>query len=105
MEIEFDKEYLAALYFSGKTPDKKHRYQPSIIKRYIRVIDLMRAVESTEDLYKFNSLNYEMLTGDKRGIESVRVNDQYRIEFKSTQVKSDIIVTVCNIIDLTNHYK
>lgn len=46
-----------------------------------------------------------MLTGDKNGIESVRVNDQYRIEFKSSAVVNETVVTICNIIDLTNHYK
>lgn len=53
----------------------------------------------------FHSLNYEMLTGDKAGIESVRVNNQYRIEFKTSKVVSEIVVTVCNILELSNHYK
>ena len=46
-----------------------------------------------------------MLTGDKAGIELVRVNNKYRIEFKTVNVVSEIVVTVCNILDLTNHYK
>lgn len=29
-----------------------------------------------------NSLNYERLEGNKEGLSSVRVNDQYRIEFE-----------------------
>jgi len=51
------------------------------------------------------SLQYEKLTGDKAGLESIRVNDQYRIEIKMTQVVSETVVTVCNIIELSNHYK
>ena len=46
-----------------------------------------------------------VLVGDKAGLESVRVNDQYRIEFKTTQVMSEIVITVCNVIELSNHYK
>lgn len=105
MEIIFDKDYLFELYYKGKCSDKKYRYQPQIIKRYIKVIDLLRASDVVEDLFCFNSLNYEMLKGDKKGIESVRVNDQYRLEFISKRVVNETIVTICNVIDLSNHYK
>lgn len=40
MEVKFNEEYLRDLYETGKS-DKKHRFQPQIIKRYVRVIDLM----------------------------------------------------------------
>ena len=93
MEIIFEQQYLADLYYTGKTSDKKHRFQPQIIRKYI------------EELFKFNSLNYEVLQGDKKGLESVRVNDQYRIEFKTQKVSSDVIFTICNIVELSNHYK
>lgn len=56
-------------------------------------------------MYRYHSLNYEVLVGDKAGVESVRVNDKYRIELKTTKVISEIVVTVCNIIELSNHYK
>lgn len=105
MEISFDKEYLSEFYYKGKCSDKKHRYQPQIVKRYIRVIDLLAAVDAIEDLFAYNSLNYEVLKGDKKGLESVRVNDQYRIEFVSTRVDNKTVTTICNILDLTNHYK
>ena len=65
----------------------------------------MKAVSCVEDLFPYNALQYEKLIGDKEGMESVRVNDQYRIEFKTTKVVSEIVITICNIIDLSNHYK
>ena len=34
MEIHFDKEYLQQLYEEVKTKDKKHRFQPQMVKRY-----------------------------------------------------------------------
>ena len=64
----------------------------------------MRSVDSIEDLKRFNGLNYKKLTGDKKDIESVRVNDQYRIEFQSTVVEEEMVVTICNILELSNHY-
>lgn len=37
MDIIFDKDYLKELYVTGKTSDKKHRYQLQIINKYVRV--------------------------------------------------------------------
>ena len=105
MEIKFEKQYLEELYLNGKTSDKKHRFQPQIIAKYRKTIDLLESLTVVEDLYRYHSLHYEVLVGDKAGMESVRVNDQYRIEFKTTKVVSEIVVTLCNIIELSNHYK
>lgn len=32
MEIMFNKKYLRELYESGSTTDKKHRFQPDVVK-------------------------------------------------------------------------
>lgn len=105
MEIHFEKEYLSDLYYTAKTSDRKYRFQPDIIKRYIRVVDILEKVERIEDLYRFHSLNYEVLVGNLKGLESVRVGDKYRIIFRSEEVSSNTVLTICNIIELTNHYK
>ncbi len=105
MEIKFDKTYLEELYFKGKTSEKKHRFQPQIIAKYRKTIDVLESVSTVEDLYRYHSLNYEVLVGDKEGLESVRVNNKYRIEFRTTKVVSETVVTICNIIELSNHYK
>lgn len=105
MKIIFDKRYLEELYLKGRTSDKKHRFQPQIISKYRKTIDLIESLSVVQDFYRYHSLNYEMLTGDKAGIELVRVNNKYRIEFKTVNVVLEIVVTVCNILDLTNHYK
>lgn len=104
MEITFDQDYLSDLYYKGVSNDKKHRYQPQIIRKYIRVIDILRAADRVEDLFRINSLNYEALTGDKAGRESVRVNEKYRIEFKTEKVVNETVITICNILEMSNHY-
>lgn len=105
MEIIFDKEYLRQLYEHGRCSDKKHRYQPQVIKKYTKVIDLMYASPNTMSLAKYNSLHYEKLVGDKTGLSSVRVNNQYRIEFKEEIREGELLATICNIIELSNHYQ
>ncbi|HBX44344.1 type II toxin-antitoxin system RelE/ParE family toxin [Limibacterium fermenti] len=104
MEIKFEKEYLRELYETGKTKDKKHRFQPYVAIKYRKTVDILESVTKTEDLYRYNALHYEELKDDKNGLESVRVNDQYRIEFKTTKVVSETVVTICNIMELSNHY-
>lgn len=105
MEILFDKEYLRQLYEDGKCKDKKHRFQPQVVKKYTKVVDLMIASPNTFSLAKYNSLRYEKLVGDKIGISSVRVNDQYRIEFIEQVEDSETFATICNLIELSNHYQ
>jgi proteic killer suppression protein len=105
MEIVFEKEYLSELYYNGKASDKKHRFQPEVIKRYKLRIEALESANCVEDLFQINALHYEVLKGDKKDISSIRVNDQYRIEFTTSKVESETIVTVCNILELSNHYK
>lgn len=100
MIVTFDKDYLRSLYETGKS-DKKHRFQPEIIKRYKKGIDYLKSANKIEDLFLLPSLRYEVLKGDKEGISSIRVNNQYRIEF----IVSESVITVCNILELSNHYK
>lgn len=100
MVVTFDKEYLKNLYEKG-VGDKKHRFQPDIIKRYKKCVDYLKSAGKIEDLFLLASLNYKVLSGDKSGISSIRVNDQYRIEF----TVSESHITVCNILELSNHYK
>ena len=40
MFIEFDKDYLRELFEQGRTSDKKHRYQPEVIKRRSRLLNV-----------------------------------------------------------------
>ena len=105
MKITFEEDYLYEMYQTGKMAGKKHRFQPAIIRKYIRIIDLMIDQPDTVALKKYNSLNYEKLKGDKSGLSSVRVNDQYRIEFEEEVVENQKIATICNITELSNHYK
>lgn len=102
MEIKFEKDYLRELFYDGVASDKQHRYQPDIVRRYVRVVNILDSVDKVADLFRYRSLHYEKLVGDKKGLESVRVNDQYRIEFISSETEG---ITICNIIELSNHYK
>lgn len=57
------------------------------------------------DLFSNNALNYEALQGDKDGISSVRINRKFRLEFTAKNVMNEQIITVCKLLDISNHYK
>lgn len=105
MRVDFNEIYLRELYEEGRCKDKKHRFQPAIIKKYSKVINLMIAERNVQGLTKYGSLHYEHLHGNKEGLSSVRVNDQYRIEFEEYIEDKESIANICNITDLSNHYK
>lgn len=103
--IEFDKNYLYELYTKGKTDDKKHRYQPEAIRGYQKAVFLLSSANAVTDLFRNNALNYEVLKGNKKGVSSVRINKQYRLELTVRDVMDEQIITVCRLLDISNHYK
>ena len=105
MVVIFEQDYLRELYVNGKASDKKHRFQPQIVRKYTRTIDLMKNVPNVMGLTQYGALHYEALHGDKEGLSSVRVNDQYRIEFREILEGDKTIAEVVSITELSNHYK
>ncbi len=104
MIVEFGQEYLRDLYTKGVCNDKKHRYRSDVVKRYKRGIDYLKWASRKEDLFRINSLNFEALKGSNAGRFSIKVNDQYRIEFTMRETTEEPILTICNIVELSNHY-
>ena len=104
MVVTFEYEYLKDLYERGKCSGKKHRYQPQVVEKYQRRIDILQSVETPEKLYQFNSLHFEALQGDKEGRYSIRVDLKYRIEFTLNSTDEEPVIIICNIVELSNHY-
>ena len=73
-------------------------------KRCRRGIDYLKWALRKEDLFRLNSLNFEALKGNKAGRFSIRVNNQYRIEFTIEENSEEPVLTICNIVELSNHY-
>ncbi len=104
MKIEFDQDYLRELFEENKTTNRKIKLQNAIIKQYVKTVNMLRVAESVETLYRFNSLRYEKKSGNMAGREFVRINDQYRLEIR-TSIEEPDKITVCTLIEITNHYK
>lgn len=104
MEIVFQKTYLSELFYTGKTKEKQYRFQPQVVRKYAKVVGILESVKRLEDLFRFNSLNFEALES-RDNYYSVRVDLQYRLEFSMSSHEGETTLTICNLEDLTNHYK
>ena len=102
MDIEFQKDYLKELYYTGKSKDKQHRFQPEVVRKYVRVVGILEAVSRMEDLFRFNSLHFEALDDFNY---SVRIDYHYRLVFQMESKTGESILTICILEDITNHYK
>lgn len=102
MDVVFQKDYLSDLYYTGKTSDKQHRYQPEVVRKYVQVVGILEAVSRMEDLFRFNSLNFEALDND---YYSVRIDYHYRLVFQMEAKPGEVLLSICKLEDITNHYK
>jgi proteic killer suppression protein len=106
MDIRFEKTYLSELYYTGKSGNKKYRFQPQVLKGYVTCVKALQRASRIEDLFQYHSLHYEKLRGDKEGLSSVRINLQYRLEFRElTAPDGEVEITICSLVDISNHYK
>lgn len=102
MLVKFNNSYLERIY-QGKAKGKIS-YSLEVVVQFKKTVLRLEQADNTTQLRQFRSLNFEALKGDKKGLYSVRVNKQYRLEF---QIENDTI-TLSEIIfidDLTKHYE
>jgi len=58
MNVEFEDTALEDLFLTGTTSEKKYkRLSQDIVKRYVKVVNYLRAVRRVEDLFLINSLH------------------------------------------------
>jgi toxin HigB-1 len=103
MEIEYEKDYLRELYEDGKCKNKKFRFQPQVVNKYQMRVDTLIGATRIEDLFVLNSLNFESLEYSDKF--SIRVDGKYRLEFRIRFKDGEQQITICELTDLTNHYK
>jgi toxin HigB-1 len=103
MKIEFSNSYLEKLYI-GEPLKGKPLYNVEIIIKFKKTILQLEELENTAQIKQFKSLNFEALKGNKKGLYSVRVNKQYRLEFKIENDKIKLVEIIL-IEALSNHYK
>ncbi len=104
MEVIFRTVELRLLYIEGKERGKRI-FGEGVIKSYVRKIDILVAVNNSQELTLFKSLHFEALKRDYKGFNSIRVNDQYRIIFKIIKQKGGSeTIEIAEIHELTDYH-
>lgn len=75
--------------FHGKNSSHARRIATSIRGTVVRKLDLINSAISLEDLRSPPGNRLEALSGDLRGMHSIRVNEQWRIIFRWTDAGAE----------------
>ena len=102
MLVSFTDSYYELLYTGGKNPGKP-KFPSEVIKLYRLRIDQIKNSASTQELRNFKSLRFEKLEPKNapEPVYSVRVNDQYRLEFHMDNKGN---VEIVSVIRMSDHY-
>jgi proteic killer suppression protein len=96
MEVEFGDPSLSLI----ETDDAGRTGLPvGIIKSARRKLTVLRAAPDDRSLRNWKSLHYEKLKGDRAGLRSIRLNDQYRMVFSLNEGTKPPTVTITAIED------
>ena len=103
MEVFFTNTNLEKIY-AGLPVTGKLKYSNQVIEKFKAKVEILKNVESSNELKNFRSLNFEALKGDKKGLYSIRVDFKYRLVFtiEKNKIKLSEIIFIDN---LSNHYK
>jgi proteic killer suppression protein len=77
MIVSFADKETERLYVTGKSK----RFPPDIWKTSVRKLDYLNRAKALQDLQAPPGNHLEALKGDRRGKQSIRINDQYGIVF------------------------
>lgn len=77
----------------------KTKLPVAIIKSARRKLTVLRAAIDDRSLRNWKSLHYEKLKGDREGLRSIRLNDQFRMVFVLDESANPQAVTIIAIED------
>ncbi len=100
MTTTFLNRHLEELYATGKS--RKYRLPAQVVRKFALRVDTLKAADSIHDLQRIGGLRFEALSGTD--LFSVRIDRQYRLEFKIDFADEDRTVGVVGIKELSNHY-
>ena len=80
-------------------PDFYGGYAPEAVRGFRKVMQVVRAAADERDLWAMRSLNFEKLSGDRKGQHSLRLNKQWRLIVKIEKSDPSNVVVVIEIVD------
>lgn len=71
-----------------------------VARKYVQRVDILRAAESSDDLFKVPPLRFHPLAGDKAGKYALTLHDRYRLIVSF----EDQAMTRVAVEEVSNHY-
>ncbi|MFN8474772.1 MAG: type II toxin-antitoxin system RelE/ParE family toxin [Anaerolineae bacterium] len=96
MRFKFASKRLQEMYTEEKYV---HKYPAGVVNGFFRVMSVIEAAASEQDLYALKSLHFEQLTGDRKGQSSLRLNKQYRLIVVVTEDDEGRYIEIVEIVD------
>ena len=101
MQVLFGDPHLEALFMTGHS--RKGKLPAGLVRKFCQRVQILEAAESIHDLQHSASLHFKRLQGHENRF-SLRINDQYRLEFEiEFEDKARTRGTV-SIVKLSAHY-
>lgn len=102
MKVAFKTKALEQLYFTPLDEIRgKQKFSREVIKHYQAKVRILTLIENLKDLYPIRSLNFEALSGNRKGQFSIRLNKQFRLII--TEVEDELIEV--EVIEISKHYE
>ncbi|MEQ8712001.1 MAG: type II toxin-antitoxin system RelE/ParE family toxin [Cyclobacteriaceae bacterium] len=102
MKVAFKTKELERLYTIPLNEIRgKQKFSKEVIKQYQAKVRILTVIERLKDLYQIRSLNFESLSGNRKGQFSIRLNKQFRLII--IEVEDELIGI--EIIEISKHYE
>ena len=103
MRVTFFDLYYEHLY-ENKPVKGKPKFSSEVIRQFVKKVKILQQTARSPDLLQIRSLNFEELKGDKQGTYTIRLNRQFRLEFRLDN-EEITLVEIVTIDRISKHYE
>lgn len=96
MDVEYEDESLERL---ETDPSYDAGHSRPVVKAFRKTVQLIKAAPDERAFYAMKSLHFEKLKGKLAGIQSMRLNDQWRLLVRVEKKENGKIVVIISIAD------
>jgi proteic killer suppression protein len=96
LRFQFKTKKLEALYAEERGARK---YPNEVVDAFFDVMAIISAAKDERDLYALKGLHFEKLTGDRKGVHSIRLNKQWRLTLVITSDEEGNYLVILDIED------
>jgi len=96
MDVRFADDDLDRLETEGEF---NARFDRAIVRKYRKVMQLIRAAPDERTFYQMKSLHYEKLKGKRSHQRAMRLNDQWRLILELEEQEDGKLVVIVSIED------